>query len=349
MTHMFYIHQTSCISPQQTFYNTAIDDLETPVNNRLHAVEPAYNDMPKNSLRRMGKTARIGIGAAMPLIKQVEGFNGIIIGTGNGGMEDSVIFLKEIIEYNEGLLTPGHFVQSTANALASQLSLASLNRGYNITHVHRGLAFEMAAIDTAMLLRENARNCYLLGGVDEISSYNYKLECLDGWYKKEDISSGGFYSSNTTGTVAGEGAVMLLVNNDKYNAVAKVVNISTLHTIVAMKMQQHLQQFLEQHINTNIDLLLSGENGDSRLLAYYANAENLLKNDIAVARFKHMCGEYPTSSAFALWLACKLISGVPLPAHMLKKGDSKTTYSNILIYNCHKGVQHSFMLVSKTE
>jgi hypothetical protein len=346
---MFYIHQMSCISPQQTYYNAAIDDLRIPVNNRLNLIEPAYEEIPKNSLRRMGKTVRIGVAAAMPLINQAAGFNGIIIGTGNGGMEDSIIFLKQIIEHDEGLLAPGHFVQSTANALASQLSLASHNRGYNITHVHRGLAFEMAAIDAAMLLQQNVQDCYLLGGVDEISSYNYQLEQLDGWYKKEDIFKDGFYSSNTTGTIAGEGAVMLLVNNDKHNAVAKIVNISTLHSTDAIKIRQYIQDFLKQHINTDIDLFLSGENGDIRFSAHYTNAENLLKNDITVARFKHMCGEYPTSSAFAIWLACKLISGISLPTHMLKKGDPKTAYTNILIYNSHKAAQHSLILVSKTE
>ncbi len=346
---MFYIHQISCISPQQTFYNTCIDDLHTPVNNKLIAIEPVYDDIPKNSLRRMGKMVRMGIGAAMPIIKQGKQLNGIVIGTGNGGMEDSIIFLKQIVEYNEGLLTPAHFVQSTANAVASQLSLVSLNRGYNITHVHRGLAFEMAAIDAAMLLQENTHHSYLLGGVDEISGYNYQLEYLDGWYKKEDISDGGLYSINTAGTIAGEGGVMMMVNNEKQNAVAKVITISTLHSGDATVVQQHPQHFLKQYAGPGIDLFLSGEDGDARFLQYYTNAESLLNDDTAVARFKHMCGDYPTSSSFALWLACKLIAGVPLPSHMIKKDSSKKVYNNILIYNCHKSVQHSLILVSKAE
>lgn len=134
-----------------------------PVNNKLSVIEPGYDDIPKNSLRRMGKSVRIGMGVALAVIKQAPVFNGIIIGTGNGGMEDSIIFLKQVVEYNEGLLTPAHFVQSTSNAVASQLSLASVNRGYNITHVHRGLAFEMAAIDAAMRLLENPEHCFFAG------------------------------------------------------------------------------------------------------------------------------------------------------------------------------------------
>ncbi len=323
--------------------------MHTPVNNRLNVIEPGYDNIPKNSLRRMGKTARIGIGAAMAVIEETASFNGIITGTGNGGMEESIIFLKQMIEYNEGLLTPAHFVQSTANAVASQLSLVSLNKGYNITHVHRGLAFEMAAIDAAMLLQENEQHSYLLGGVDEISAYNYRLDYLDGWHKKDDMPVEELYNTNTEGTIAGEGAVMMLVNNEKQNAIAKVKDISTLHSRDAAAVKEHLRDFLKRHDEIGIDLLLSGENGDNRFAAFYTNVESLLRNNIPVTRFKHLCGEYPTASSFALWLACKLIGGVPLPAHMLKKGDSKKAYKNILIYNCHKMVQHSFILVSKTE
>jgi len=346
---MFYVHQINCISPQQTFNITDIEQLLLPVNKKLNVIEPVYQDIPKNSLRRMGKTVRIGIAAAMEIIKQAERFDGIVIGTGNGGMEDSIIFLKQVIEYNEGLLTPAHFVQSTSNAVASQLSLASVNRGYNITHVHRGLAFEMAAIDVAMRLLENRQHSYLLGGVDEISGYNYKLDYLDGWYKKEEVDALGLYDTDSPGTIAGEGAVAMLVNNTKNGAIAKVVGLTTLHSTDVYALQQHLQNFLKQHEGLTIDLLLSGENGDNRSLYFYTGVEGMIQGNIPIARFKHMCGEYPTASSFALWLACKLIEGAALPAHMLKKGQPKTAYNNVLIYNCHKNLQHSFILVSLAE
>lgn len=137
---MLYIHHTSCIYPQKE-----LDQPEGPegpaglagqVNNQLKAVEPGYEGIPGNMLRRMSKSVRMGIGAALPLLKYSP--DGILIGTGYGGMEDSVRFLNQIIGYDEGILTPGTFVQSTANAIASQLGLLHHNRGYNITYVSRG-------------------------------------------------------------------------------------------------------------------------------------------------------------------------------------------------------------------
>ncbi|RZM12149.1 MAG: hypothetical protein EOO88_45975 [Pedobacter sp.] len=124
----------------------------------------------------MGKAVRMGVGAAMPLLQHQEAVDGIIIGTANGGMEDCIKFLNQVIDYDEGLLTPGNFVQSTPNAVAGQLGLMTKNQCYNITHVHRGLSFEMALIDAMMQVKENPGKQYLLGSVDEISDYNFNID-----------------------------------------------------------------------------------------------------------------------------------------------------------------------------
>src|SRR5258706_16232567 len=127
---MLYIHHTSCISPQQTFGDVDIEHLHTSDNNQLHVIEPAYKNIPPGVLRRMSRNVKIGIVAALPLLQETK-VDGIIIGTANGGMEESIRFLNQVIEYDEGLLTPGDFVQSTANAVASQISLKTANKAYN--------------------------------------------------------------------------------------------------------------------------------------------------------------------------------------------------------------------------
>ncbi|MEP6673975.1 MAG: beta-ketoacyl synthase chain length factor [Ferruginibacter sp.] len=344
---MFYIHQINCISPQQTFEAAAIEILHLPVNGKLNVIEPAYEHIPKNMLRRMGKTVRMTVAAALAVIKESALINGIIIGSGSAGMEDSIIFLKQIVEFNEGMLTPGHFVQSTANAPAAQLSLLSSNKGYNITHVHRGLAFEMAALDAAMLLKENGGYRYLLAAVDEIATYNYQLDYLNKWYRKEEVTGSDFYDGNIPGAIAGEAAVVLLVDNEKKDAIAKLSGIATLHSNDLTIVQKQLCVFLKEHNAENIDLLISGENGDARFNSFYSGVENLLKADVDIARFKHMCGEYPSATSFAVWLACKIFTGTALPAHAIKKQSFPKDYNTVLIYNCYQGIQHSFMLLSK--
>ncbi len=346
---MLYIHQTTCISPQQTFTDRDPSQLNGLTDNKLKVIGPGYEGIPSGILRRMGKAVRIGVGAALPLITQNP--DGIIIGTANGGMEDCIKFLNQIIDYNEGMLTPGNFVQSTANAIAGQLGMMSSNKGYNITHMHRALAFENAMIDAGMLLKENPACSYLLGGVDEISAYNYNIEYLGGWYKSEPVSNTDLYLTDSAGTIAGEGAAMFLVKNKPTNAIAQVQAIHILHSDDEKIVADQLKIFLDKHVQEeeNIDLLLTGENGDNRLLKYYTSCEAIMDDHITVARFKHMTGEYPTASAVALWLACHILQQQDIPQHMIKKISSKIKHKKILIYNNYKGLQHSFILVNSPE
>jgi hypothetical protein len=302
-------------------------------------------------LRRMGKASRMGMGTAMQVLQNHEGPDGFIIGTAYGGMEESVRFLKQIIEYNEDTLAPGSFVQSTANAIASQLGMSAQNHGYNITHVHRGLSFENSVIDTAMLLKENPQHTYLLGGVDEIASYNYNIEYAAGWYKKEPASNKELYQINSPGSIAGEGAAMFLVNNNKENACARLYALATLHSDDNRIVLDRMRLFIQKEIpaGETIDLFLMGDSGDSRYAELFSSCEALVSVDTTIARFKHMCGEYPTASAFALWLACVLPLDKPLPQHMISREGAGKKIKNVLIYNCHQGAQHSFMLVSKMD
>jgi Beta-ketoacyl synthase, N-terminal domain len=350
---MFYIHQTSCISPQQTFRDVDINKLQEAVDKKLLAIEPSYEGIPPGVLRRMGKAVRIGVGAAMPLLQNNPKPDGIIIGTANGGKEDCVKFLNQIVDYKEGLLTPINFVQSTPNAVAAQIALLTNNHGYNISHLHLGLAFEFAMIDADMMLSENPLNSYLLGAADDISIYNYNFEDKMGWYKKEAFTNHAMYETNpiaigSSGSMAGEGAAMFLVNANETGAAAKVVAVDTLHNEDEWVMKEKLQDFIKKNLpaGEKIDLLLTGENGDNRLQKYYSACESLMTDDVTIARFKHMCGEYPTATAMALWLSCHILQHQHIPAHMIKSDAAKPGYKNVLIYNNYKEVQHSFILVS---
>jgi hypothetical protein len=304
---MLYIHQAVAISPQETF------------TNKLEVKEPSYEGIPRNLLRRMSKSVRMGIGASAPILRSIaRPVSGIVIGTGNGGTADSYSFLQQMKEYGEEMLTPGSFAQSTSNAMASQLSMMDQNKSYNLTHVHRGLAFEMALLDVSLLSLEDNSAFYLLAGVDELSPSNYALDEMEGWYPP--------------GTIAGEGAAAFLVSGQAQDALAAVKAVATLHSNDVEVVREQLQNFLATHLpaGEGITCLVSGENGDARLSGYYKACENGVGPDTTIVRFKNLCGEYPTASAFALWLAYHKLSGA----------------QNYLIYNTYKGRQHSFILLT---
>ena len=345
---MFYIHQTACISPQQTFKDADINQLNESAENLMKAMEPSYDGIPPGILRRMGKSVRMVVGASLSLLNTNIPIEGIIIGTANGGKEDCVKFLNQLVDYNEGLLTPINFVQSTPNATAAQIGLLTSNTGYNITHVHHGLAFEFSLMDADMMICENPMKRYLVGAVDDISDYQYVFDQKAGCFKTGLVSNKGLYESNSPGSIPGEAAVMFLVNGIENGAVAKLCAVDTLHHENEHAVKEKLLNFIDQHLpnGEKIDLFLTGENGDNRLIKYYAACESLMEDDVTTARFKHMSGEFPTAMAMGLWIGCNIFQNQSIPAHMIKKDGNKTRYQNILMYNSYKGFQHSFMLVS---
>lgn len=345
---MLYIYQTSCISPQP--YLLSLDGMQTvnaAVNNCMTVTEPDYPAIPQNILRRMGKAVRIGVGAAAPIIDAEKNIAGIVIGTANGGMEDCIKFLNQIIDYDEGMLTPTNFVQSTPNAVAAQLGLLSGNKNYNATHVHRGLAFENALQDVMMLSAEQPKDQFLLGGLDEISTYNYVIESLGGWYKQEIISNEELYNTATEGSIAGEGTSMFLVGGNKTNAIAKIYGVDIIHAESESEILDRLHIFLNK-INISVedlDTLVTGENGDVRLQHFYSKIESEIPK-ANIIRYKHLTGEYPTASAFSVWLATQLSNTIALPLHFYKRKSNNLNHKNILIYNNYKGLQHSFIYLT---
>ena len=113
---MAYFHLPVCFSPQNSFPEEDLTQIRESKNNLLEVIEPSYPGIPPAAKRRMGKSVRMAVGAALPILEKFPQPDGIVIATANGGMEDCIKFLNQIIEYDEGLLTPANFVQSTSNA-----------------------------------------------------------------------------------------------------------------------------------------------------------------------------------------------------------------------------------------
>jgi len=343
---MFYIHQSSCISHQPTFNDVDLENLKQSENNLVHAIEPKYENVPLGQLRRMGRALRMGVGTCMKLLGTHK-VNGLLIGTANGGIEDSIMFLNQIHDYEEGRLTPTAFVQSTYNAIAGMVGMITVNHGYNATHVHRALAFENVVLDAAMLLKENPDNSYLIGGVDEISVKNHRLVTLAGWYRKEPVSNFDLYKGDEAGTLSGEGAAMFIVSNKREGATEKLKNLKMVKSSHEKFLLEQLSLFLKENPGKT-DLFLQGENGDNRLLKYYTACESLMGEKTTVARFKHAFGEFQTVTALAVWLSTNVLQTQKLPEHFIKK-NSSTEFNRILIYNNYQGAQHSFMLVERAD
>lgn len=340
-----YLVASKLISPQPTFESDSAGEIRLIDEQRYLALEPDYLDeIPASALRRMGKTVKMGVASAMPLLRQYP-VDAIIIGTATGGLEDCVKFLNQIVDYDEGMLTPTNFVASTPNGLAGQLAILTENHGYNCTHTNSGLAFENALLDALMMHELGESKFTLVGAVEEISTYNVNIDQLAGCFKTEPVPAGKLLEYISPGSVCGEGAAMFIVSETKTTQSIRIVDVLTLNSSDESILRETLARIIRKNglQASDVDVLISGKNGDSRFQHYYSAVEKTLTHAGLLA-YKHLSGEYRTSSSFALWLAMNYLNGNEVnPAYVLKSGPAKKT---ALIYTNFMGNQHSFILVS---
>lgn len=347
-----YITDLRAISPQKTFGDEFINGEKVSHEAKVYnVIEPDYMEMiPAGLLRRMGKAVRMGVGTGLPLIKNHKDIDGILIGTANGGLEDCIKFLNQIVEYNEGVLTPTNFVQSTPNAVAGQLALMGQNRGYNITYTNGGLSFENALLDGLLLFEENEGQKLLLGGLEEISDYNYNIDSLTGKYKKEIVSDEALLTSSTEGTVCGEGAAMFIVEKEASDFYAQILDAEQVSYPEKTDINPHIQLLMERNnlSSSDIDTLILGYNGDQRHNGWYDIVQHEITPNANVLSFKNLIGDYRSCSSFAVWMAAHLLNGDDsfLPYILLnKRNQSQPSY--VLIYNHFDEIRHGFILMKK--
>jgi len=348
-----YIRSSACISAQETFRNESF--LARPVayfRTCLNAVEPDYKEFiePK-LLRRMSHIIKMGVAAAAECLNRgdIEMPGAILTGTAYGCLEDTLAFITRIVEQNEEMLPPTAFIQSTHNTVAAQIALPLKCHQYNNTFVHKGISFESALLDAMMLLNEGETDNILVGGMDEMTDTSFTILSRLGLYKRQPVSNLDLYASASKGTIGGEGAAFfLLTDKASENSLAELTAIRTIYKPGSEKdIQNWIITFLAENALAvdDIGLVITGRSGDVRQDNIYNELNASLFQNNAIANYKHLCGDYPTSSAFALWLASNIIKNQTVPSVTVERGEAAWT-EKILIYNHYQNIYHSLMLVS---
>lgn len=342
----YYIQGMAAISPQHTFEgDLSVQPMVISNGNMLSCVEPDYKVfIPGNSLRRMSRILKMGLTTALRCLQDsgIETPGAIVTGTGKGSLQDTEKFIKEIRDYKETALNPTPFIQSTYNAVNGLIALQQKCTQYNNTFVHRGFSFENALLDSMLLLHEGTANV-LTGAFEEITAEHFYIKSRIGQWKSENISNDTLYKHFSPGTISGEGAAFFILGpSPTTNTYAELAGLKMLYKPSPEKLAASLQTFIS---NEEIDMVLTGRNADTNYDQYYQVVDQQLSG-IPQLPFKHLCGEYDTAGAFALWLGAQLLKTQQLPAQwfpMLQQPPAKLR--NILIYNNFFGEQHVFMLL----
>lgn len=346
-----YIDAAEAISPQHTFDTKEfLASVVASETNYFSCIEPDYkNYISAKVLRRMSKMVKMSLTASLVALKNsnIETPDAIIFGTGLGCVDDTLKFLEQIIDNKELLLNPTAFMQSTHNTVAGQIALMLACKNYNFTFTQQSISFETALIDAMLMLNEKENCNLLLGSVDEITEKSYDLIKMAGCAKSKNGLGG---TNPGSGFTPGEGANCFVLSNTKSTKnKAKILGVSLFNTI---KTSESLPVDLKNLFEKNglsiqdIDVLISGANGDKNTDKNYLHVNKLFGNSIQL-NYKQLVGEYDTASGFALWLASQIITNQYIPSIFNVDDLSKSTCNTILIHNYSLAHEHSFILVSK--
>jgi 3-oxoacyl-[acyl-carrier-protein] synthase II len=352
-----YITGIGNISPQNTIIKGYFPDEYLEYRQEyLTSVEPNYKDyIEPLARRRMGKVIRRAI-VASTMALQDAGLSmpdAIITGTGHGSIEETENFLISMLHHNESMLNPTPFIQATYNSISTQIAIHLNCKAYNSTYVHRGLSFESALMDAILLLNEGSAKNVLVGGADEITKNHYIIAKRTGALKKEIISNSELLNSNTSGTIIGEGTVFFVLSKQKLKSTYATLTgtKSLFKDISSDEINLQIVEFLRKYNLTisNIDVFLTGICGIHEHDSVYYNAASKLFPEKTLAYYKHLCGEYFTSTGFALWLASNMIKRNSIPSSVIVQGEKPKSIRHILCYNRYNLKEHSLMLISAAE
>ena len=345
-----YINGIGAVSPQQIWNNKMLlSEPSNYVGDRLSSIEPDYTQyIDAKYLRRMSRILKMGVAASAMALQEagVKIPDGIITGTGSGCLEDTEIFLRKMIEFREQALNPTPFIQSTHNTIGSQIALLLTCQGYNQTYAQEGFSSESALLDAVMALNENPDQILLTGGVDEITDASHKIQERFGVFRKASASSLDLFKSASKGTLHGEGAFYFALSGKKgKETYASIDSMTTFHNPSHEELVAGIQEFIQSASLRleDLDLVLIGKCGDTRLDQATEEISKQSFGSVPVGLFKHLSGEYPTASAFALWLGARIIQTQQIPPSVLNKSIKRLR--NVLIYNPYFSHYHSLILL----
>ncbi len=351
--HDCYINGIGSVSVQDhTEVYSFFEKAEVIKVNKAHATKPNYRDFIKpNMIRRMATGVKMGVVASTIALKdaQLDEPGAIVSGTGMGCLIDSEKFLKSIVDNKELYLTPTAFIQSTHNTVGAQIALGLQCNAYNISYVHSSTSFEVSLIDTLLMIQNHEEDSVLVGGVDELGGHSTELFKLIDFVKREEVVE-NIEQTKTKGAVFSEGSQFFVVENKKTDRTyAKLMDVEINDNLPNEEIQSGIIAFLNKNglEIKDIDLVMLGVNGDEMHDQIYDKLSRTLLKNTPQAYYKHLSGEYNTSSAFGMWVASQVIKDQRIPEIIKLNTVKNNSIQHVLLYNQYRGEDHSFTLLSR--
>lgn len=331
------ISASSCINPG--IFSQVEGSASTPTGDfQVQAVD--YKEhIEARQLRRLSKVAKMGIYSAKDCLAKTERqqAESLIVATNTGGFSALDSFISGMIKKQEQNLSPVYFLQSLLSDVTGQIVLSLGIEGYTTTYTNRGAAFESSLLDARILLEEQPEHTILVGGTDELpTSYSDII-------RHSGFLEAGMNAEQDQAVRLGENAIFFALNKSIKKGDIVINDCQSFLGLGPKQADEKLQAFLEANGGISPDLVLSGFYNEEQFSNYFPGW-GAKKN---VVLFKQYCGEFPTSTAFGVWLAEQVLKGEISPEAL---GLPKPLQAqNILIINQFRASNFSFTLLSTNQ
>jgi len=322
-------------------------------------------------MRRLGRLQVMSLLAARKTLLSAESKEGcadtgVYVGTGLGSLGETAAFLENMVEQGENFPKPASFINSVHNAVASSLALEFSLKGENITVAHREISFDAALWHALSGLRQGRVKRAVVCGADELNYYHVLAGSGKGLWKKEGEPFKPLAPENSRGTVPGEGAAVCVLSAGGHTggneSPVKVLGVKfgryrrDSSTYIDPREAGDFLALLMDSSGikaAEVDLLLSGADGDSGLDSAYLGAGDELARRagrvIPQGTYKQLCGDYRAASGFGFVLAALILRDGRIPAGLfMGRGNVvDSPVKTILLYTISRSGVHSGCVIKK--
>jgi len=315
-----YINGTSSISAFDSLQGLHVENA-----NRFTCNEPDYKlIIDPRQLRRMSRIMRMGLASAIKTLEiaNVHTPQAVITATGLGCLDDTGNFLVKMCDPDNRMMNPTAFIQSIHNTMGGQIAMHLKSNCYNNTFTQDVLSFEHALLDTIILLEEGSIESVLLGGIDELTEL------------KHELTSRLFEAQKESKTYFGQG------EGSAFFSISGVKSPVKLETLILSQHADHsdICDYFSNHFALGEKtLILTGKSGGNSDEAYKLT-ERIIGTKPTI-EYKKYCGDYPTSCAFATWLASEILKQDVV-------FDSISRPEHVLIYHAYQDRPHTLIHLS---
>lgn len=340
--HTVYVNQFAQISVQEPFSAEWTENSKKYSGQKLvEIINPDYKKYFSSSvLRRNGNLLQRAMLVAKIALENadLQNVDAVITGTGLGAVENTELFLKQLVYSGEDFLKPSYFMQSTHNTASSVIAMFLKCNGYNSTYCQKGLSFESAVLDAYLQISNQTIKNAFVGGFDEVSPDYFTI-----------LEKSGYLGGTSTGFAASASVGGVLSDIKTEKTVCKIAAVNMVYRPTDKDLKQIFSETLaDSNININdLTAVMIGINGNkTNDEIYYKNIE-MLGLKCPKLQYANIFGECYTASAYGFYAAVECFKANEIFKTLTINSDSIKNPENILLYRQYDNKNHCFILLQK--